>query len=235
MIAWRIRQLDVTASTNDDARTYAEAGEDEGLVVHALRQTAGRGRHGRQWNSPIGNLYCSVLLRPDTDMALGLYSFVAALAVYDTVHELLPGTIVRLKWPNDVLLEGAKIAGILLESGEGYLIVGIGLNIDHYPEAAQFRATSIAAHGGRTSVDSVLALLLQKLDKRYAQASVGGFTPVRQAWLSRAMEGAMTVKLPQGVLQGEFVNLDTDGQLILRLADGSEKAIATGDVFPTSG
>ena len=108
-----LRRVPVTASTNDDAVKAAEAGEAEGLVIWALRQTAGKGRHGRAWESPEGNLYCSVLLRPkEGTREAGLYSFVAALALYDTVRQCLPVAEIALKWPNDVLVEGEKIAGI---------------------------------------------------------------------------------------------------------------------------
>src|SRR5262249_14501963 len=105
MTCWRVRWLEGTASTNDDARRAAEAGEAEGLVIAAKRQTAGRGRQGRVWESPEGNLYCSVLLCPKSiPRDAGLYSFVAALAVYDVVAALLPQANIRLKWPNDVLV-----------------------------------------------------------------------------------------------------------------------------------
>ena len=127
---WRVRELDATSSTNDDVKKAAEAGEAEGLVVVAKRQTAGRGRHGRVWESPEGNLYCSMLLRPADMQATGaFYSFVAALALRDTVAALLPGAAVTLKWPNDVLVGGRKIAGILLEGGPQWLVIGIGLNV----------------------------------------------------------------------------------------------------------
>ena len=125
MMDWRIRQLAETSSTNDEAKRAAEAGEDEGLVVWALKQTAGRGRHGRLWESPEGNIYCSVLLRPDCDARhAGHYSFVAALALADTVHEFLPNAAVTLKWPNDVLVDGKKISGILLESPAAARLIG---------------------------------------------------------------------------------------------------------------
>jgi len=154
---WRIRNLDVTTSTNDDIRKAAESGEPEGLVIIANRQTGGKGRHGRVWESPEGNLYCSVLLRPkNLPACAGFYSFVAALAVHALVSEYLrpmssppPGRgalpDITLKWPNDVLVNGKKISGILLEVADDALIVGIGLNIAHHPETALYPATSLRA------------------------------------------------------------------------------------------
>ncbi len=153
---FRLRQVAVTASTNEDAKQAAIDGEAEGLVVQALRQTAGRGRQGRVWESPEGNLYMSVLLRPACGpQAAGHYSFVAALAVFDTVRAFLPQAEVLLKWPNDVLVNGKKISGLLLEAAPvengrmDWLVLGIGVNVLHHPENALYPTTSLAAEQGR--------------------------------------------------------------------------------------
>ncbi len=230
---WRIRCVDSTSSTNDDVRAAAEVGEPEGFVVQAMRQTAGRGRHGRVWESPEGNLYCSVLLRPAEPLRdYGHYSFVAALALYDAVRDCVPPSVaVTLKWPNDVLVEGKKIAGILLESGEGFLIVGIGLNVAHYPEDALYPATSLRAKGVETNVVEILTNFLTCLIK-WRDAFCGyGFPHIRTAWLERAQQGALTVKLPGETVRGTMIGLGESGSLRLQLADGSERAIETGDVF----
>src|SRR5271163_1347566 len=114
---WRIKKLDTATSTNDEVKHGAASSESEGFVVWALRQTAGRGRYGRTWESPEGNLYASILLRPACDMKQAAhYGFAAALALHDTVQVLAPQTKITLKWPNDVLADGKKISGILLET-----------------------------------------------------------------------------------------------------------------------
>jgi BirA family biotin operon repressor/biotin-[acetyl-CoA-carboxylase] ligase len=234
---WRIRRLAVTASTNDDAKKAARGGEPEGLVVWALRQTDGKGRHGRTWESPEGNLYCSLLLRPAcAPKDFGQYGFVAALALYDVVHEYAPNTSVTLKWPNDVLADGKKISGVLIESGEGWLIVGMGLNILSHPEGGLYPATSLCALGGtETDVKTILERLLERITHWQNVLKTESFASIRVAWLERAGQGRVMVKLPQGVVEGTFLGLGADGALWLRLADGSERAIATGDVFPAAG
>jgi BirA family biotin operon repressor/biotin-[acetyl-CoA-carboxylase] ligase len=132
---FNVRRFETTSSTNDDAKEAAEKGAAEGMVVWALSQSGGRGRHGRQWHSPIGNLYCSVVLRPSLGRRFfGFYSFISALAIGDSIKEVLPQADVELKWPNDVLVRGKKISGILLEAGEDFLVIGIGVNILYVPE-----------------------------------------------------------------------------------------------------
>jgi BirA family biotin operon repressor/biotin-[acetyl-CoA-carboxylase] ligase len=230
---YTIRQIAVTASTTDDAKRAAEAGEAEGLVIWALRQTAGRGRHGREWQSPEGNLYCSVLLRPKIPwQVIGRYSFVAANAMYDTVRQCLPVADITLKWPNDVLVEGQKIGGILLEIMDDALIIGIGLNVLHHPEKALYPCTSLRTAGASPKpLDEILDMLLQNIDHWYGLMQNEGFEPIRAFWLKHAATSVMTVRLPQGSVAGKFKDLDSKGNLILNLADGSERAIATGDVF----
>ena len=152
MSAYRIRELAETKSTNDDAIRAAEIGEPEGLVVWAKRQTAGRGRHGRKWESPEGNLYASILLRPECapSHAPG-YGFAASLAIRDAVHAIVPGVYVKLKWPNDVLADGKKISGMLLEAAPAkkgvidWLVIGFGVNVNYHPENTMYPAISLQA------------------------------------------------------------------------------------------
>jgi len=231
-----LRRVPVTASTNDDAVKAAEAGEAEGLVIWALRQTAGKGRHGRAWESPEGNLYCSVLLRPkEGTKQAGLYSFVAALALYDTVRLCLPVSEISLKWPNDVLVEGEKIAGILIEAGADWLVIGVGLNVLHHPDSGLYPSTSLLAVGAHDKkLDDILDWLLQNLSHWYGIMREEGFAPIRTAWLKHAVKGRLSVRLPQETITGEFAGLDERGNLRLKLADGSERAIASGDAFPAA-
>jgi BirA family biotin operon repressor/biotin-[acetyl-CoA-carboxylase] ligase len=230
---WRIKNLPVTASTNDEAWQAAEAGEPAGFVIQALRQTSGRGRHGRVWESPEGNLYCSILLRPSEGARhYGWYSFVAALAVGDAAQAALPSSVtIALKWPNDVLVDGKKIAGILLEGSADFLIIGIGLNVTHHPEGAMVEATSLHKFGFRDEVVCVRDHLLERLQHWQGLLHTQGFQAIRAAWLERAHQGEMTVKLPKETLQGTMLGLDDSGALRLRLADGVIRVIEAGDAF----
>ena len=143
---FEVRTYESLGSTNDEARRLAQAGAAHGTVVAARQQTAGRGRVGRVWVSPPGNLYLSVLLRLDRPPArLAELSFVAALAVADMVDAFLPpGIRAALKWPNDVLVRGAKISGILVEQTEAATLLGIGVNVAHCPVDTPYPATSLA-------------------------------------------------------------------------------------------
>ncbi len=235
---FRVQRLPETASTNDDAKRAADAREAEGLVIQALRQTAGKGRQGRAWDSPEGNLYMSVLLRPRCPpQEAGLYTFVTSLAVYDAVREYLPDADIALKWPNDVLVNGKKICGILLEAAPvknglvEWLVIGIGINVAHFPDNPLYPATSLAQEGANTELSETLEALLEGLYGWRKILRTEGFASIRKAWLERAKKGPIEARLPNETIKGEFKGLDEHGRLILNLLDGSEKAIAAGDVF----
>ncbi len=229
-------------STNDEARRLAESGAEDGTVVWALEQTAGKGRRGRQWVSPGGNLYCSLLLRPDDPPAKALQlSFVAANSLAETAAAVLPrGTHVTCKWPNDVLVEGRKVGGILLDSetaADGnldWLVVGVGLNAASHPSEAEFPATSLAAEG---AADAGVDGLLETFCSRFMAGLVAwralGFAVVRRAWLQRAhgLGRPVTVRLENETLEGIFQALDADGAMVLS-RNGRERRITAGDVFP---
>jgi BirA family biotin operon repressor/biotin-[acetyl-CoA-carboxylase] ligase len=152
--------------------------------------------------------------------------------LFDTVQAFVPTGDIALKWPNDVLLSGKKVSGILLESGEDWLVIGMGLNVASHPENALYPATSLREEGA-TSADlaAVLNMLLGRLGYWDETLKTTGFQALRETWLKYARKGAISVRLPQGTIDGEFAGLDADGGLCLRLADGSERVIATGDVF----
>ncbi|MEO8714783.1 MAG: biotin--[acetyl-CoA-carboxylase] ligase [Acetobacteraceae bacterium] len=148
--------LDSVGSTSDEVLRLAREGAPHGTVVTAREQTAGRGRAGRGWDSPPGNLYLSVLLRLDLPpRRIAELSFVAALAVADTV-DAFPPARATLKWPNDVLVGGAKIAGILVEHAEGVAIVGMGVNVAHCPAGTAYRVTSLLQEAARAPQDTVM-------------------------------------------------------------------------------
>ncbi|MFC3676645.1 biotin--[acetyl-CoA-carboxylase] ligase [Ferrovibrio xuzhouensis] len=251
MTAWTLRAFDVLDSTNEEVRREAEAGAAEGLAVLARRQTAGRGRRGRAWVSPEGNLFLSVLLRPKaTPAEAARLSFLTAVALAEAVELADPAlrSKITCKWPNDVLLDGAKLAGILLESrtaqvapgsaggGLDWVIVGIGVNLAHFPPDTPYAATALAAHGVTAAPEDFAGWLLARLGYWYGRWQGEGFAPVREAWLGRAqgIGQAVVVRLPDGDLQGRFVALDETGALLLELPDGSRQAITAGDVFPAA-
>ena len=233
--------LDETGSTNDEARVRAEAGAPEGTVVWALTQRAGRGRRGRSWASPPGNLYLSVILRPACAARhAAQLSFVAALAVVDLVDGALPGQA-RCKWPNDILVDGAKVAGILLESALGsggrvdWVVLGIGVNLASHPDIeGPVPSASLAALGVPSPAPAdAVPTLLAALARRRRAWEAEGFAAVRDAWLARAhgLGTAVTVVNGDRRLAGTFDGLDSEGALVLARAGRAPLTIAAGDVL----
>ncbi|MDD4615751.1 MAG: biotin--[acetyl-CoA-carboxylase] ligase [Alphaproteobacteria bacterium] len=230
-----IRRLDKTTSTNDEVKKVALSGAPEGLVIRALVQTSGRGSRGRGWQSLSGNLAFSVLLRPPLPVAAwGCYSFMASVAVGDMLRKCAPDAAIELKWPNDVLVNGKKICGILLEAGPEWLVIGIGLNVKETPKSPRYPATCLLAENAKLRpAEDILSDLLKSLGIWYGKMNREGFAPVRAAWLMRARKGIMHVRLPseEREIHGEFIDLDADGNLRLGLPDGTETRISAGDVF----
>jgi BirA family biotin operon repressor/biotin-[acetyl-CoA-carboxylase] ligase len=229
---------DQIGSTNDEARRLAAEGAPDGTVIHADEQTAGRGRMTHRWFSPPGNLYLSILLRTGLPVArTAELSFLAALAVADTVERLLPRqTRAMLKWPNDVLVSGAKIAGILIEQVDDATIIGIGLNVLEAPSNAAYKATTIVANGGIASVDGARDILLGRLGSHLEVWLAEGFAPIREQWLDRSypVGAAIRANARGRAVAGVFAGLDADGALLLDTPRGRERIVA-GDVVPTGG
>jgi BirA family transcriptional regulator, biotin operon repressor / biotin---[acetyl-CoA-carboxylase] ligase len=224
-----------TGSTNADLLRLAASGAVQGTWLVAERQTAGRGRDGRQWQSPAGNLHASVLvrLRPSDPPAPTL-ALVAGVAVEEAVRMLLPVSGLRLKWPNDLLINGEKLAGILLERERDAIVAGFGVNLRHAPALPDRATTSLADHGVEASAPAFARALAEVFGRWRARWGAEGLEPVRRRWLERA-HGAGTplaARLPDGAaLAGTFGGLAADGALQLRLADGETRAIHAGDVF----
>jgi BirA family transcriptional regulator, biotin operon repressor / biotin---[acetyl-CoA-carboxylase] ligase len=229
---------DKIGSTNDETRRMAAEGAPHGTVVHADEQTSGRGRLSHTWFSPPGNLYISILLRtgqPTTRVAE--LSFLAALAVADTVEALLPRqTRAILKWPNDVLISGAKVAGILLEQVDDATILGIGLNVLEAPSNAAYKTTTIVANGGIASVDGARDILLDRLGRHLSVWRSDGFAPIREQWLDRSYPIGAAIRASSAgkPVAGHFAGLDLDGALLLDTPQGRQRIVA-GDVVPTGG
>ncbi len=233
-----LRAHDEIDSTNEEARRLATGGAPHGTVVWARRQTAGRGRRGRSWVSEPGNLFVSFLLRPSKPASeAAQISFLSALAVGETLDRFRPaGSTLAYKWPNDVLLDGAKVSGILLESAGGgptglaWLVVGIGINLAHHPDDVERPAAHV---GAGATPEAVLAVLAERLASWLARWECDGFGPARDVWLARAagLGGPVTVRLANETIEGTFDGLGPDGTLSLIVADGSRRAITAGDVF----
>ncbi len=239
---FRLIALDSIDSTNEEAKRLAAGGAPEVTVVWAGEQTAGKGRRGRGWVSPPGNLYCSLLLRPHYPATVAMQlGFVTAIALAEAVLAVLPrGAFVTCKWPNDVLVEGRKVAGILLESAASednlldWLVVGVGLNVAHHPSEVGFPATSLLSEGAR---EITVPGMLETVCLRFLSGLVTwrnlGFASVRRAWLQRAhgLGEPMTAHLEGETLDGVFRTLGEDGTLVMDV-EGVERRITAADVFP---
>jgi BirA family biotin operon repressor/biotin-[acetyl-CoA-carboxylase] ligase len=233
---YRLTRHQEIDSTNSEARRLAEAGEAGPLWITTLTQTAGRGRRGRAWDSAVGNLAATLLIRP-ARQPFGQLSFAAALAVADVAALHAPAATVRVKWPNDVLVNGGKMAGILLESGRDatgvWLAVGIGINLASHPEGTEFPATSLAGLGiAPPSPDQALTLLAACFARWYDRWMREGFEPLRAAWLARAggLGAPIRARLPHEEHRGVFAGIDADGALLLD-QQGQVRAIAAAEVF----
>lgn len=242
-IDWSVHCLAETGSTNQDLRQLAEQGVAEGAVIVADRQSAGRGRLGRRWESPAGvNLYCSILLRPNIPpQQAPQLTFLSAVATAEAMIETfqLP---VRVKWPNDLLVGGRKVAGMLNEmSAESeqvhFVLLGIGVNLnmaaEQFPDDLRYPATSVLLEQGQP-VERLAFVrnLLQRLDALYRIYLEEGFWAIRRRWegLSDLLDRTVQVDLNPGIKVGTVVGLDDDGALRLQLEDGQIERILAGDV-----
>ena len=229
-------------STNSEAQRRIADGDITGwtLITGAI-QTAGRGRLGRSWASPTGNFYGSFIIPKDQRSEWQrpwLLGAVAALAVADTAAAFVEdGSAIRLKWPNDVLVGGAKTAGLLLE-GSGtnpFVVLGIGLNIAFAPQGAPYPVTALDRHrstpAGLPAVTDALAALIASRVEGWLD---GGFAALRARYLTRSHRPgeALSVQHGEQRIAGRFLDVDADGFLIMEV-DGRERRFSTGDVFPT--
>ncbi len=225
--------LEEAGSTNEEALRLAREGAAHGAAVVAKRQTRGRGRQGRVWESLEGNLHLSIIVRP-VDVQperLPQLSFVAALACRDALDEAgVPA--VQFKWPNDLLLKGRKFGGILLEGASDVVIIGIGLNVADYPAETMFPATALKLEGFEVELDALLHLILPRFDRRYDAWHAKGFEPVREDWLEHAARKGekVSVRLPEKAIEGTFVDMDDTGALIVHNSEGTHTLLA-GDVM----
>jgi len=243
-IGRRLEYLKLTSSTNVDAFRLAEDGAIEGTVVIADTQTGGKGRRGRVWSSPAGvNLYCSVVLRPaimpHEAPQLTFLSAVAAARAIELTTRLVP----EIKWPNDLLISGKKVAGLLNEmsaetDGINFVILGIGVNlnmtVDQFPGDLRHPATSLMLESGaRVDRSRFTGTMLNELDRLYHDFLVHGFGPIRDEWQRRCIANGRDVLVSDSGTEctgGRFVGIDADGAMLLRSEDNILHRITCGDV-----
>jgi len=225
-------------STNEEAKRQASGNAFAQRWIAARKQTAGRGRLGRQWDSPSGNLFATALISVPGGVSDALrLPFAAALAVHDTVSAFAGDEGLALKWPNDVRVRGAKICGILVEFGQGetggWAAVGIGINVASRPDGLEQAATCMAelCDGPVPSPQIVLEKLAESFAERRAQA-MSDFGRVRSDWCARAegRDGLVRARIGEDVIEGQFAGLAEDGGLLLDLPGGQRRTIRAGDV-----
>lgn len=244
MPAAPILLLDQTDSTNAEARRRADAGETGPLWIVARRQTAGRGRRGRQWESQDGNLFSTLMqVTRKSPAEAAQVTFVAALAIADLLDAWAPASLVTIKWPNDVMLAGQKASGVLVESGAHesgglWLAVGIGINLVSAPEGTERPATALAHHlrgdaASPPTIEAAAAKLAAAFHVWMTRWETLGFQPILDAWTARTagLDGPAVARLGRETIEGRAEGVGPDGALKLRLADGSLRLISAGDVF----
>lgn len=252
---YRLAGFDEIGSTNNEALAAAAAGDPGGIWFAALKQTSGRGRRGRVWESPSGNLAASLLVIPDADTnILATLGFVAGVAMQNAFARILPKGAVRigmdgadalngsgrvaLKWPNDVLADGAKISGILLEMGKAAdgrnaIVIGIGVNVIAAPTGLPYPATSLRDLGYERRAEDVFEALSESwVDAFSLWADGTGITEILSQWrVSAAGIGAPVAVAQDGVVRrGIFETIDSSGRLVMRDDDGARIVITAGDV-----
>lgn len=233
--------LNAVESTNEEAKKLAIAGAPAGTIVTAVSQRSGRGRVGRKWTSPPGNLYTSLVLRPRRPLSeVGSLSLVAALAIGHTLGNLLSYVDNwQLKWPNDVLVDGAKISGVLAESeineaGQlAWVVIGMGINVEITPEIADRPVTSLKKQGLEVTVDVVFRKLQENFRALYEVWERDGFEGVKLDWVSHAQGLGCPVymHLAKTVITGNFVDLGSDGAIIIEDKEGTRHRVLAGDVM----
>jgi BirA family transcriptional regulator, biotin operon repressor / biotin---[acetyl-CoA-carboxylase] ligase len=242
----RLSAFETIGSTNAEALARGRAGEAGPLWVVSDHQTAGRGRRGNAWETPRGNLAASLLGTTDAPPAVAAtLGFVAGLAVRSALERVAPGLNLRLKWPNDVLADGGKLAGILLETetvaqdhrtgarDQRIVAVGLGVNVAASPVGLRYSATSLAERGRAVTADELFEALSEAWLAFHRLWDHGrGMPQIRALWLEAAagVGEPIAVRLGDEAARGVFETIDTSGQLILRSSDGTVRAIAAGEV-----
>lgn len=230
---WKYFEFKEVGSTNDKIREYCQS-EGQCVVVRADTQTAGRGRWGRSWQSAAGNLFFSAAFEFDIKEA-GKLAFICSLSLLQALKKIAPSADILLKWPNDVLLNGAKVSGILLEKGEGnYIIAGIGVNVAVAPkvENAVYKITSLADAAIKTTAPELMLLFMESFSQNLSLLQTKGFAVLRTEWLKYAKNLGKEIIVRQNGKEwkGVFAGIDEDAVLLMQTPAGVRKILA-GDVF----
>lgn len=238
---YTVTRLETAGSTNDFAKDAAAAAAGDGTVFWTPHQTAGRGTHGRDWATLPGNLAVSVLKRPAMPMRFASQAaLVTAVALGEALIALgLTERRVRLKWPNDVLVDGRKISGILLEgeadgSSVDWLVIGTGVNVRHHPANTRHPATNLLDAGLDVTVEQVLTAYLAAFAKWWTRWRRYGFQVVQTAWVARCLHrpgDELNLTEAGKVVPARYKGLSSDGTLVVMGPDGLEKHVASGELF----
>ena len=237
-----LHHFETVGSTNDEAAKLALAGAPSRTIVLADRQTAGRGRLGRQWQSASGNLHASIILRPECPLQQAAQlSLLAGVALADCLVKAgMDKERIKLKWPNDVLIDGAKVAGILLESASdkqgrlAHVILGVGVNLTWSPIDVSYPVTSLEAAGfARRPLVSWISAYARSLSTWLDRWQQDGFAGVRDAWRDRSygLGGSIRLRLDREDIDGRFIDLTDGGALLIERTDGTRRELAAGDVI----
>lgn len=240
---YKILTYDILASTNDEAKKLAEAGAEHGTIIFSKSQTKGRGRSGREWVSGVGNLFVSIIIRTNKNAEeLSQAAFPVALAAREAIGKHISKTKkIELKWPNDILINGKKAGGILLESNikpakktADWLVVGIGINVKMKPAVNDVETTCLFLEGMKKgAAEEVLQSFINSFHKHFPTWEKNGFKEIRTAWL-KAAYGAkknISVKTSTGKVTGKFETIDEKGFLVIKSDSGKKLTISTGDIF----
>jgi BirA family biotin operon repressor/biotin-[acetyl-CoA-carboxylase] ligase len=238
-ISWTIEQHKTVKSTQDIVKGMAAIGQPEGMVVQATEQTGGQGRHGREWVSEKGNLYISLLLRPSCSVQnIGQISLVAGLAVAETIRAHIDkADKLVLKWPNDILIDGEKCAGILIETSltgntaVEWVALGIGINVENAPPGL---GSCLKDHAENpVKLADLRATLLKEINKYYIQWIQDGIEAIRKQWLEIAHKKGTALRIRVGaqIERGIFYDIDEQGNLLLHDSDLRLKKITAGEVY----
>lgn len=239
---YELKAFSSIGSTNQEAKRLAEGGAPDGTVILAGEQTEGRGRLDRDWISPTGNLYVSVVLRNDGPPAnTAQLSIVAAVAMGEAIAECLPAQAqLSYKWPNDILINKKKVCGLLLESGSGsgenWLVIGCGVNLISHPSEVMYPAIDLKMAGAAFALEALLTSYLKHLQAWRVRWEKEGVASVRDAWMARmsGLDEKVSIQLPnKAPLFGRFKELSPEGVLVLETEDGKTIEISAGDLYFT--
>ena len=231
---WMLHDMEEVGSTNDEVKALSYNITGEKVIISARRQTDGRGRRGRSWIGLDGNLFFSQGLECELKF-MGALVFISTLSLWKTIRDLSPLADVKLKWPNDILVNDKKISGMLLEKGEGnYLIIGIGVNLKIAPKLVNmpYPCTSLSEEGIETERMEFLRQYIQNFNTYYSVWQLQGFEPIREEWLKhvKGLGDEIIVHLDNEDITGLFSGIDEQGALLLNQGTKISKIYA-GDIF----